>query len=173
VLSWLELLAAVAFVSLLCLRLSPLRHRPQRLRLVPLGSRPWAFVVLGALLVWFVLLFVGVEYDDETGLTFTMVGTVGVLGAFVPLLAIGGVSAAVALTELDESQGLFACATVAAYLAPEAFLLLGSLALGDQFAYFGNGFFWNNPVPWLTIVQAVVAIALAAGTLSLVRGRRA
>jgi hypothetical protein len=171
-LTWLELIAVAAFIALLVLRSRPLPPLPRGLRLAPLGSRPLAFAVLGGLVVWFILQFVGVEFGDSE--RFTLIEAAGPLGGLLPLITIGAACLAVAFASLDdESYPIFAAAAVAAYFVPEVLLLIGSLALGDQFAYLGNGIYLNTAsVPWFTVMQAAVAAALTAGTALIARGQR-
>ncbi|MGH3620576.1 MAG: hypothetical protein ACRDQ5_02145 [Sciscionella sp.] len=81
--------------------------------------------------------------------------------------------AAIALADLDEPHPIFAAAAVFAYFAPEVILLLGSLAFGDQFSYFGNAVFSTaGSVPWFTMMQAIVAATLTAGTMLLASSRK-
>jgi TIR domain/NB-ARC domain len=164
---WLELLGALIFATLLCMRWNPVQHRPRQLALVPPGSRPLSFAVLAGVLTWFILLFV--DIPDEDGYTITLIDVTGALGAFFPLLLIGGVAVVAALSDaIDESQRLFAGAMIACYLIPEFFLLLGSLVLGQRFAYFGHGVYATTfAAPWFTTLQAVVVAVMAASTLSL------
>ncbi|GLZ39282.1 hypothetical protein [Actinokineospora sp. NBRC 105648] len=170
---WLELFAVAAFVVLATARYRPLRHLPRRLRWAPVESRLVALAVLGGVVAWFILLFVGVEFTGAYGYasTFTLIDTTGPLGGLLPFLVIGGLCVVVALTQLEhESHRLFAASAVTAYFAPEVLLLLGSLAFGDQFSYLGNGVGGAMPsVTWLTVAQAVVAVVLAGGTAVLVR----
>lgn len=172
-LTWLELIMVAAFVTLMVVRWRPLQYLPHRLHFAPLGSRPLAFVLLGGLLAWFVLLFVGVESYDLYASTFTVIEEAGPLGGLLPLAVIGAVCAAIALADLDEPYPIFAAAAVFAYFVPEVILLIGSLAFGDQFSYLGNAvFFIGGSVPWFTVMQAIVAATLTAGTVLLASGRK-
>jgi NB-ARC domain len=168
---WLELIAALVFVTLLVLHWRPMQYRPRRLKLIPPSKRPLSFAVLASVLTWFILLFAAIPID-EYDTTITMIGTAGALGALFPLLAVGGLSVAIALTEAPgEAQRLFAGATIVCYLLPEFLLLAGSLALGPRFAYLGHGIYLTGiAAPWLTIVQTVVVAVTAAATLTMLHG---
>ncbi|WP_010693287.1 NB-ARC domain-containing protein [Saccharopolyspora spinosa] len=168
---WLEFFSVIAFTVLLVMRLAPFDVLPRRARIVPPTRRPLAYVVVGAAAAQFILLFAGIPHEYGS---MTVLAGVGALAALLPVVAIGGLCAATALTEPgDESQRAFVAATVAAYLGPELLLLLGSLLLGPRFTYLGNAF-WSDGAyqgSWGTfaVAQAVAAAALLASTWVLLR----
>ncbi|WP_223838483.1 NB-ARC domain-containing protein [Saccharopolyspora pogona] len=168
---WLEFFFVIAFTVMLVMRLASFDVLPRRARIVPPTRRPLAYVVVGAAAAQFILLFAGIPHEYGS---MTVLAGVGALAALLPVVAIGGLCAATALTEPgDESQRAFVAATVAAYLGPELLLLLGSLLLGPRFTYLGNAF-WSDGAyqgSWGTfaVAQAVAAAALLASTWVLLR----
>jgi NB-ARC domain-containing protein len=169
--SWLEFFAVIVFTVLLAMRLAPFSGVPRRASIVPPTRRPLAYVVLGAFAVQFVLLFAAIPVDYGST---TIIGGVGALGALLPVVAIGGLCVATALTEAgDESQRVFVTSVVAAYIGPELMLVLGSLLLGEQFTYLGGGF-WGTDAGWsawgaFALAQAVAGAALMTATTVLLR----
>jgi hypothetical protein len=168
---WLEFFAVIVFTVLLVMRLAPFSGVPRRARIVPPTQRPLAYVVLGAVAVQFVLLFAAIPLDYGST---TIIGGVGALGALLPVVAIGGLCVAAAITEAgDESQRVFVTSVVAAYVGPELVLILGSLLLGEQFTYLGGGF-WGTGAGWgvwgaFALAQAVAGAALMTATTMLLR----
>ncbi|RKT86828.1 NB-ARC domain-containing protein [Saccharopolyspora antimicrobica] len=169
--AWLYFFAVIAFTAALASRLAPLRRVFRRRRLVRPSGRPLAYVVLGAVAVQFVLLFAGLplEYGSTTVIT-----GLGALGALLPVVSIGGLCAAVALTEVsDQQERSLAGAVVVAYHGPEVLLILSSLLLGTQFTYLGGGY-WATDVEFaawtvFAVAQAVLAAASTGATLALLR----
>lgn len=172
VLVWLELLTSLLFAALLWLRIQPVRNRPRRLGVVLPARRPVAFGALVGVALWFVLLFTAIDLDEYTSITLIQAG--GALGALLPVIVIGGICAIVALTEITgEIHRLFIAATVTAYLLPELFMLVGSLALGDRMAYFGGGVFASGVSSSThSVIQTVIFTLLLVATLLLLRGPR-
>jgi hypothetical protein len=177
--AWLELLAILILMACLWLRWWPPQSSPRRPSLRQLEPRILVLVVIAGVFVQLILIFVpitsiSVDSVGPTPITFTIIEVEGTLGAMLAVLPIGVFCILIALGEQQVLRArMFATATVVAYLAPELYLLLGSLLLGPHFSYIGDDVYGVTLVSsWIIPVQAALTAIVGLAALSNLRRAR-